>query len=265
MKISKIDRYTSVARIEQNKANTQPINDYRFKEIFDFREIDNFDNKEDILAGVYGTEYLLTVLARLLEEVVTHGCQVMISKALAINDYIIEAYFVSSYKKTQSPRIVLPLPLNEVLIPVMDPAKIYPQNFLKNLIDNQIIQLLNGRITTSALLKQIVLLSHEFGHYLSFLRSSHTQELLQATQYLYQNNATPMDSRYISAILCEEVAAWRLAEEKVEKYFEQGIPRLFFQVRDIGLASYSKKLSLAKADVAVFTKLSLLGVDLAKL
>lgn len=266
MKISRIDRYTPVVKVEQNRANTHLINEYSFKEVFDFREIDNFDNKEeDVFTGVYGTEYLLATLARLIEEVVVHGCQVMISKAFAINDYVVEAYFISSYKKTQSPRIVLPLPLNEVLIPVMDTTKIYPPNFLKNLIDNQIIQPLDGRVTQSALLKQIFLLSHEFGHYLSFLRSSHTQELLQATQHLYKNDEPLMDSRYVSAILCEEVAAWRLAEEIIEKYFNQGVPRLFFQIRDIGLASYSKKLNFAKADVAVFTKLSLLGVDLAKL
>ena len=148
MKISRIDRYTPVARIEQNKTNNHPVNDYQFKETFDFREIDDFNNHSDILANAYETEYLLTVLARLIEEVVSGGCQIKISKALAINDYIVEAYFVSSFKNTQIPRIVLPLPLNELIIPVMDPVKIYPVNFLKNLINDQIIQPLSGQIKT---------------------------------------------------------------------------------------------------------------------
>jgi len=265
MKISRIDRHSPVAGVDLNGSSNRVISDYQFKEVFDFRQIDNRDHENNASDLSYEIKDLFQIFTKLIEEVVSSGCQLVVSKELAIDDYVIEAYFVSSSKKTKTAKIILPLPILETIIPAIDPIRVYRKNYIIDMINSKIIQPLCGRISERSLLKRIILLCHEFGHYTSFLRDSYNRELNQATQYLYRENHTQLDSRWISAILCEEITAWRIAEDKIQNYFANSIPELFFQIRDVGLASYSKKLNLDKADISVFTKLSLLGVDLAKL
>lgn len=259
MKINKVGSLNPITSL--TNGISESINKhYNFHDALKFTELgyDALPISED-----EDNSLLVQILACLMQDVVLDGCAIATQGRLGNNEIIIEASFIPPRNK-KPPIIYIPLPLiTQQLGPINHLLKSQRENVLQQIKELTSHLALNMRGLD--LIKLIILLAHEYGHFISFQRGCHDSSLklglnLMATNVKFSGKA----DYYAYAIFSEELAAWRTAEIKLKSYGFTAFEYLE-KVKYQSLQAYYYKLNLNESRIETYTKLSMLNVDLEKL
>ncbi|MDQ5920892.1 MAG: hypothetical protein QG673_948 [Pseudomonadota bacterium] len=256
---SSISRTGQVERIDRLPGSSDINAEYIFREAFDFSELpfnDEMRGDEDEI------ELLKQILLMLFQDVVLDGCQIVPRGALVQGQKRIEAAFRPPLTKKQKPTIYVPLPSFAHAIDAVDHF-IFSQR--SRVLDevSELVVLLSQRLKNADLVKLIVLISHEYGHYISFRNGNHTRELKIGLGMLHSNMQFKNNAdKYAFQVFSEEVTAWRIAEDRLKAYKFMWW-NILDDIKYNSLKFYYKGLTLKDSSIDVYCNLSMLGVDLS--
>lgn len=150
------------------------------------------------------------------------------------------------------------LPINDQL-PTLAPATSY-NGYVRFVnypqIDGYIEQLAKHN-PASDLLTLLIICSHEYGHYQSFLNGNHDKALKLALLKFHKHL---IDLELGWVIFREECIAWQNAATRLQQWGFSDF-HLYNKVKANSLQTYYHKLNLKQADSTIHLKLSLLGDD----
>ncbi|MBP9743030.1 MAG: hypothetical protein KBD37_06720 [Burkholderiales bacterium] len=260
-KIRGISRNENIGRIEGTSRSVDINNvEYVFREHFDFSEIP-FDG--EMRGEETEIELLIQILLALFQDIVLDGCQIIPRGALVSGQKRIEASFKPPANKKTKPTIYVPLPDIAQSIDAIDHTLTWQRQRVLNEIA-MLVDLLSKRLTNYDLIKLIVLMSHEYGHYISYRNGNHTTELRRGLSLLHSNSPFKNENdRYAFQVFSEEATAWRIAEEKLTAY-KFAWWNILEGIKYSSLKFYYKCLNLENASIDTYCRLSMLGVDLTK-
>lgn len=171
-------------------------------------------------------------------------------------DYIVEASFVAAVAKS-SPAMLL-LPLRGVKQPLIAPHNMLLSTEFKEKIVSYVDTIINAS-TDNDILRLLIVTAHEFGHFLSFVRGNHDEEL-KIGMSLFKSKHLGDNFNYTWQVFREESMAWRFGGEKLKHYGFDDFDT-YTQVKNSSLKTYFQALDLVNAPLEVYYKLSLLGDD----
>lgn len=227
---------------------------YKFSDPYDFSELEQ--SEAQLIIDEEEISRWKTILINLIKSTLSSGCDVVSRATLLnnINKTIIEATFVPSLNQNPS-RIYLPLGLKSFILEAKK-HQVNPLNEQLDIIIENIAETSNYLI-----LKLIVLLSHELGHYCSFINGLHDQDLKQGLSLVHSANQETIFEKYTYRVFLEEVTAWQFAQQKLS-YLNFNDWKFFNEIKYNSLKAYYRLLKLNKVSVGVYCKLSLLNLDL---
>ncbi len=255
--MNKIDRITSTGINPAISSNTpqQPIT-IPFHEKFHFPEIDLPERDASDLAPTERLNY--EVMVNLFMEILQSGVDIIPQKPKDHGTYIVEASFRPSPKGGGNHCIFAPL--RGVYEPLESPPQIIIYgNSLQRMVEKYVYDVINNSTDTD-IIQLIVVIGHEFGHFLSFIRGYHDAPLQYGIQLMHQRQTTPGNAIYTWLVFREEVTAWRFAHDVLYRYKFQFIKE-FEMVKHESLHVYYKTLHLKDANLDVYLKLAILGED----
>jgi hypothetical protein len=263
MSVGKVSRVNVGSTTGVNGGTTTsavPVQHYRFEDRIKFNEQELSQNVPD---NDNLTAQLLQILLNLFLDVINDGCEIISRGALTVDGKTsIEASFQPPHTRKQQPKMYLPLPGGIKTIAAINhliPGSRSSSENLARICINELAKHSNNR----DLIKLIILIAHEYGHFVSFMRGYHDQELKVGLSLLF-SKAKGQNERYTYSVFNEEITAWRIAEQKLTRYkFEQW--NVYNQVKMSSLKTYYQQLQLDSVSVSTYCKLSLLGVDLNQL
>ncbi len=260
-----VNRVGRSSRIEQTSPHSSTVNIdayYIFQEKHDFSEL---PFTKDVVDDTLETETLKQILYILLRDIVLDGCSIISRGALTKGNQRVEASFKPPITIKQLPLMYLPLPgISDPIKPIDHTILSQRDRVLKEI--STATEILTKNLNNANLIKLIVLISHEYGHFISYNNGNHDKELkvglsLLHTESTFINSA----DRYAYQIFNEEVTAWRLAENKLNRIKNFTWWDIFKQIKHNSLKFYYQRLNLEQSSIDVYCKLSMLGVDLANL
>ncbi len=159
---------------------------------------------------------------------------------------IIEARLRQDITGKKRPVIEAPIPgtTEELDIMQTEIKRMSVKELIEEFLD-KVIPCLND----ASILRLIVVLAHEFGHYLSFLMGYHTKQLHEALRIFASGriNSYYVD-QFLYLVFNEEISAWNLAEKTLRNNCGFDYMDVFNAVREQSLKSYIQALSLGSAD-----------------
>ena len=262
-KISGIGGASPTSRISEvgRSAPQQQTTQISFNEQFKFPPIEMEDGSTGGVAledRIY-REPLIHLFTKIVEE----GIDIISRPPSDHGDYIVEASFRPAKDKYSKPQMLLPL------------RGVGRNNFIAKrgggVLDismrEELIEYIDKTLMASSdaqILRLLVVSSHEFGHYLSFIRGNHDRDLSTGL-YLFHNKQVNNEGvdKFTWLVFREECSAWSFAHEVLSKGGFNGW-NVFNDVKYNSLATYYTSLNLAKASIDTYCKLNLLGDDFFK-
>ncbi len=228
---------------------------YNFNEQFNFKEM---ELEQHLIENNQEASMLQQLIFDLMAEVLANGCDLVSRGMLTDDKYVIEASFKPPLGPKQRPQIFLPV----------RGVKFTLEASKYNVRQEQIQQQLSAAIynmllysNNQDLLQLIILLAHEFGHFKSYQRGFHDQELKHGLKLMYTKMVSAKNAHYTYQVFSEETTAWRFAKQSLERY-NFTYWKVFTQVQYHSLQAYYQLLNLEHASVAIYCKLSMLNLDL---
>lgn len=206
---------------------------------------------EQEIALKYGTstavqESLRVMFRKLIYTILKYKIIIKPSPMKQRGGSIIEARLRQDITGKKRPVIEAPIPGTTEELDIMQTE--LKKMSVKDLIDeflDKVIPFLND----ASILRLIVVLAHEFGHYLSFLMGYHTKQLHEALRIFASGrvNAYYVD-QFLYLVFNEEISAWNLAEKTLRNNCAFTYMDVFIAVKEQSLKSYIQALSLGSAD-----------------
>ena len=262
-KISGINGASPASRISEvgRSAPQQQTAPISFNEQFKFPSIELEDGST---GGIALEERIYRhALIYLFVKIIEDGIDIISRPPSDHGDYIVEASFRPSKDKYSKPVMLLPL------------RGVGRNNFVARrgggVLDESINQELTAYVdkivnssSDSQILRLLVVASHEFGHYLSFIRGNHDRALSTGL-YLFHNKQVNNEGsdKFTWLVFREECSAWSFAHDVLEKAGFNNW-KIFDDVKYNSLSTYYISLNLAKASIDTYCKLNLLGDDFFK-
>jgi hypothetical protein len=260
---SKISRISSVStsRIESPTStgrHAPGIGGATINERLNFPEIDLPEREVDTTIPEERLNY--EALVGLFSDIINNGVSIIPTLPKDHGGFIAEASFKPPLSKNQ--RCSIQVPLRGVSQSLIAPSNLLSSKAIRKMVCAYTEPLLVSS-TDADILRLIIVLSHEFGHYLSYARGFHDQDLRQGISIFASKACTPESAKYTWLVYREECNAWRYGKEVLTKYGFDYFD-IFEKVKHESLVIYFKELKLAKASIDVYCKLSMLGDDFIK-
>lgn len=263
MAVSRISTVSSSSSISQISAGSTAVgfNNYKVTEKLDFSELPLLNEESD---SNKDTLLLQRIIYALLHDIVLDGCRIVSRGALAKGQQKIEASFKPPANKNQSVTIYIPLPgVREHINPI--DHTILPQRARVLAELSSIVEFLSNNMNNNSLVKLIILISHEYGHFISYRSGNHNYDLRYGLSLLHSNEAfTAKTDHYAYQVFSEELTAWEFAADKLAANNFNWWPS-FEQVKINSLKFYYQRLNLKASSIDTYCKLSMRGVDLARI
>ena len=261
--MSKIGSINSVSRSSGigptvSSGNTGQAGGITFNEKFNFPEIELPPRAK---IDVEPEERLnFRVMINLFLEILQSEVDIVPQAPRDHGKYIVEASFKPSNNKKIHHKILAPL--RGVSEPLIAPPQTAIYNSLSYKVEDYVTQIIDHS-TDEDIIRLIIVISHEFGHYLSFIRGYHDNELRYGIYLLNSKQATAETGKFTWLVFREEVTAWRYAYDILSRYKFEFLND-FDKVKYGSLHTYYVSLKLEKASLEVYFKLSMLGDDFIK-
>ena len=230
---------------------------YIVKDVFNFSEIGIEGGK----SGVSLDSSLVEVLFSLFRSILIDGADIVPRASLTDKKIIIEASFKPPISKKSAPQIFLPLPgISMTLKAVRRKTSAVYLDLEHDL--KKSCSIIAKECDYRSLMRLIIITSHEYGHFISYLKGLHTQELKLGLSIMLSKQITSGCEEYTYQIFSEELTAWRFAKEMLDKYnFVQWDP--FDLIMKKSLQEYYKILKFDNIEnIDVLCKLSMLNLEL---
>jgi hypothetical protein len=256
-KISSINSAIKNSGISSTSASsyTPPAGGVTYREKFNFPEIELTERSKPDATPEERLNF--KTLLRLFTEVIQSEVDIIPTLSRDHGKYIVEASFKPTTDNTKHHTIHVPL--RGVSKPLIAPSILAMNNNFANII-NQYVKDIVDSSTDEDILRLIIVMSHEFGHYLSFARGNH-DNALKIGMYLFHSNQVGFDSaNFTWLVFKEECIAWSYGAEILTRggftFWSD-----FNKVKSDSLKIYFSTLKLANASLEIYYKLSLLGDD----
>lgn len=216
-------------------------------------EIDQNFIKDEI-NNVDVLDTVIMIFQDLLYELISYDVLIIPSKMKRRSKYIVEAFFTPKNAKQKFSSIHVPLPLfnDERLLNYITHNKDFKKDIL-----NYYCSKLKEFCSLKSILRLLIVVAHEYGHFKSYLLGNHDERLRRGLYY-YHTKIWNFD--YVRLVYTEEVIAWKYANAFLRKnnfcFFEY-----FEEVKMESLKAYFDDLNLSSADVNTYINLSFLGDD----
>ncbi len=240
-----------------NTPNTQGI---KFEEKFDFPSIAL--DERDAATTTAEERINYKIFLELFIEIIRAKVDIVPTLPKDHGGYITEASFKPSQHKDHHHEIHAPLRgVTETLkapnIPIFN-SKIL--NKITHYVDS-----IFDHSTDNDILRLVIVISHEFGHFLSFSRGNHNNELRHGIYLLHSKQTSPQLSKYTLLVLREENVAWNYGSD-ILKRNKFDFWEYYKLVKFNSLQVYFKELKLEHADLQTYYQLSsMFEEDLQKL
>lgn len=226
--------------------STKIVEDFNFKDA----KLDQINySEEDKL------EYL-RLLKLLFVEILEFGVSIVPTSPHRIGDTITAGSLEIHHSITKPSRMLLPISNS---IDILEPIKSYNgyARFVNyQLVDDYMKSLANNNYP-SDLLTLLIITSHEYGHYQSFINRNHDLQLRLAL-FRFQSKISDIQHNWL--IFREECIAWQYAATKLRQLGAISY-NIFNKIKANSLRTYYQNLNLKDASTAVHLKLSLIGDD----
>ena len=210
------------------------------------------------LQQTQASEEMVGMLVKLFTEILLLGAEIVPSFKKRRGDVVVEASFMPPAHSKDHPRMLLPIPhhVQSLHMEKFSTNKTYICRAASLYIDAFV-----NFISPKELTHLLIIVSHEYGHLLSFRQGNHTRTLAQGIRYLHQGyaNAEIID-RFTWLVFKEEVQAWHYGERLLSGLGFLDWMQLTY-VKNVSLASYLQELHVEKASLKVFYRLSSFGDD----
>ncbi|MCE2706602.1 MAG: hypothetical protein LW807_05940 [Proteobacteria bacterium] len=256
-KISSINSATRSSGINATAASsyTPPAGGVTYKEKFNFPEIQLKERSKPNAAPEERLNF--KTLLRLFTEIIQSEVDIIPTLARDHGKYIVEASFKPTTDKTKHHTIHAPL--RGVNKPLIAPSILAMNNNLGYSITEYVKDIVENS-TDEDILRLIVVISHEFGHYLSFARGNHDNALKIGIYLFHSKQVSPDTANFTWLVFREECTAWNYGSEVLTRggfnLWDE-----FNKVKSDSLRTYFIALNLANASLEIYYKLSLLGDD----
>ena len=229
-----------------------------FTEKFDYVEFDQDARPPSSICAEERENYFL--LCKFFLKILSYKIDIVPQRMRRTKNYVIEASFIPTERNGGYHQLLLPLRgVGNTFF-----ARNYESVALTHLTIENIpvsfaeeIKSLFENSTDSDICHLLTIASHEFGHFLSFVRGHQDKDLRLALSLFHSNHT---NQKYMWLIYREEVTAWRFAKEQLI-VLNFNFSDLFDEVKGHSLQTYFKVLQLATADVSIIIELSMLGDD----
>jgi hypothetical protein len=106
------------------------------------------------------------------------------------------------------------------------------------------------------ILRLLIVISHEYGHFLSYKRGNHTRQLKKAITLFRSRKFSSNDiNQHLWLIFQEESTAWMFAEEILKNFEFKDLDK-FNEIKTHSLSSYEELLCLKQTNIRTTLKLS---------
>ncbi|MES2615078.1 MAG: hypothetical protein V4591_06670 [Bdellovibrionota bacterium] len=265
--ISRISGSTPVSplnRTESNSSSSLANFKISFHESFEFPHKKLTIKEESNTAVAAEERPLYWTLVKLFLEILQSGIDIVPTQPSDAGGYAVEAFFRPPEGLGVRSAIHLPLPiraLGKKIVRAPSGGRLSPA-FIKT-IEEYVEKVVNN-FTNEQVLRLVIVASHEFGHYQSYVRGNHDENLKKGL-YLFQRkyHLGNKADEFTWLVFREECQAWKHAEiflRKTEfRYWE-----VYEEVKNGSLKTYFDSLNLTNASLDTYYKLSFLGDDFKK-
>lgn len=260
-RITGVGGSTPTSPIQSNPNTSSNLANFpiTFRETFVFPQ-KKLTIKEEYNAAVVPQESpFYKILLKLFLEILECRIDIIPTQPADAGGYVTEAFFRPQEGLGGRCTMHLPLPIKAIgKKPIRSPSgdKLTPV-FIKTI--EELVAKTVQNFTSEQLLRLIIVASHEFGHYQSFVRGNHDLNLKKGL-YLYQRkylNATKADE-FTWLVFREECLAWQYAEAFLKKT-DFSLWAAYEEVKNSSLKTYFDTLNLTNASLDTYYKMSFLG------
>ncbi|MFN8770701.1 MAG: hypothetical protein ACK5Z5_01375 [Neisseriaceae bacterium] len=196
-------------------------------------------------------------MVKLFTEILQSGVDIIPQAPRDHGKYIVEASFKPTLSKTRHHTILAPL--RGVKKPLTAPPQLAIYNSMNHTVEEYVAQIIDNS-TDDDIIRLIIVMGHEFGHYLSFVRGYHDNELKFGIHLMHSKQVSGKNGKYTWLVFREEVTAWKFASDVLKRYKFEFLDA-FEKVKINSLQTYYTSLNLEQASLDVYFKLSMLGDD----
>lgn len=255
--VSRVGAGINTSRIQPQIGSREPskVRGVTINERFNFPELDLPEREHSDVAPEERLSY--NVLVDLFLEIIQSGVDVVPTKLRDHGSFVVEASFRPPLSSKMHPSIQIPL--RGVNYPLIAPnpnlanrgSRRDAANYVKLIINNS---------TDADIIRLLIVLAHEFGHYISYSKGFHDAELRLGIEIFASKQLSAETGRYTWLVFREECMAWRYGADILKKCVFNYWPE-YNKVKNHGLQIYYKELKLELASLEVLYKLSMLGDD----
>jgi hypothetical protein len=210
--------------------------------------------------NVQETEFY-QILCKLFLEILQSRIDIVPTQPADAGSYAVEAFFRPAPNVGARSTIHLPLPIRALGKKVLKaPSGEHLSGEFTEFVRGYVEKIISN-FALEQVLRLIIVASHEYGHYQSFVRGNHDENLkrgLYIFQKKYQHLANVDEFTWL--VFREECQAWNYAEIFLKKttfsYWD-----MYEEVKNHSLKTYFENLNLNSASLETFYKLSFLGDD----
>jgi hypothetical protein len=232
-----------------------PVGGVSIQERFNFPEI-NLPERTASNVAAADRPYRNIIIGLFLE-IMQSGVDVVPTKPRDHGGYIVEASFSPAKSKGAHP--IIQAPIRGVMDRLIAPRHGIMTEGTKLVVSEYVDNIVNAS-TDEDTLRLLIVISHEFGHYISFLRGFHDRALQTGLHLMQSQQITADAAKFTWLVFREESTAWLHAKQVLRRMqFKDW--EIFNNVKNSSLSTYLSTLKLEQANLDIYYKLSLLGDD----
>ena len=255
--ISGISGGINTSRIQPQIGSREPtqVRGVTIHERFNFPELELPEREHSDIVPEERLNY--NVLRDLFLEIIQRGVDIIPTKPRDHGSFVVEA----SFRPPRSAKMhsSIQIPLRGTNHPLIAPNPNLANRGLRSDVVAYIKPIINNS-TDADIIRLIIVIAHEFGHYVSYSRGFHDAELKLGIEIFASKQLSAETGRYTWLVFREECMAWRYGADTLKKcsfnYWAE-----YDKVKNHGLQIYYKELKLELASLEVYYKLSMLGDD----
>jgi hypothetical protein len=241
--------------INGNNTNSY-INGVSYRESFNFKEI-LLDEKDNKFVTVEERENFSTLM-QLFLEIIESGVVIRPRNSRDYGNYIVEASYQPPSESNKNHVIYAPLRATYSELKIQHNLR-FDNKLIKQQVYDYVARIIQASSDTD-ILRLLIVIAHEFGHFISNVRGNHDNELKIGINLLRSGMANKDVTKITWTVFREEANAWSYGKEVLEKYgfsyWQQ-----FDHVKYESLKVYFRQLKLLESEVSTYIKLSMLGDD----
>jgi hypothetical protein len=232
------------------------VNGVSYRESFNFKEI-VLEERDNRFVPVEERDNFWT-LVNLFLEIIESGVIIKPRNSRDYGSYIVEASYQPPSERHKKHIIYAPLRAVYNELKIQHNLR-FEHKLIKQEVYDYVARIIQASSDTD-ILRLLIVIAHEFGHFISNVRGNHDNELKIGISLLRSGMASKDVTKITWNVFREESSAWSYGKEVLEKYgfnyWQQ-----FDSVKYESLNVYFRQLKLLEADVSTYIKLSMLGDD----